>query len=69
MGQYHHPVCIEAEVGHNLHELGRGFTVHHAWRQVEAARAARDVPAGHSWAFIDHRSMAEVITDEKAQTA
>jgi hypothetical protein len=36
------------------------------WRQVEAAMAARDVPAGESWAFQEHRNMAEVIADETA---
>src|SRR5580693_4979298 len=38
-----------------------GFPAHGAWRQVEAAMAARDVPAGESWAFPEHRTMAEVI--------
>jgi hypothetical protein len=28
--------------------------------------AARDVPAGESWAFRDHRTMAEVIAEETA---
>jgi hypothetical protein len=41
-----------------------GFPAHGAWRQVEAAMAARDVPAGESWAFRDHRTMAEVIAKE-----
>jgi hypothetical protein len=41
-----------------------GFPAHGAWRQVEAAMAARDVPAGESWAFRDHRTMAEVISSE-----
>ena len=41
-----------------------GFPAHGAWRQVEAAMAARDVPAGESWAFQEHRTMAEVISDE-----
>jgi hypothetical protein len=43
-----------------------GFPAHGAWRQVEAAMAARDVPAGESWAFRDHRTMGEVIADEAA---
>jgi hypothetical protein len=43
-----------------------GFPAHGAWRQVEAAIAARDVPAGESWAFGDHRTMAEVIAEEAA---
>jgi hypothetical protein len=43
-----------------------GFQAHGAWRQVEAAMAARDIPAGESWAFRDHRTIAEVIADEAA---
>jgi hypothetical protein len=30
-----------------------GFPAHGAWRLVEAAMAARDVPAGESWVFRD----------------
>jgi hypothetical protein len=41
-----------------------GFPAHGAWRQVEAATAARDVAVGESWAFTNHRSMAEVIAEE-----
>jgi hypothetical protein len=41
-----------------------GFPAHGAWRQVEAATAARDVAMGESWAFRDHRTMAEVIAQE-----
>jgi hypothetical protein len=40
-----------------------GFPAHGAWRKVETAIAARDVPAGESWAFPDHRTMAEVIAE------
>jgi hypothetical protein len=43
-----------------------GFPAHGAWRQVEAATAARDVASGESWAFTTHRTMAEVIADETA---
>jgi hypothetical protein len=43
-----------------------GFPAHGAWRRVEAAVAARDVPAGESWAFRDHRTMSEVIAEEAA---
>jgi hypothetical protein len=42
------------------------FRGHGAWRQGEAATAARDVPVGESWAFRDHRTMAEVLADEAA---
>lgn len=41
-----------------------GFPAHGAWRKVEAATAARDVPVGHSWAFRNHRTMADVIAAE-----
>jgi hypothetical protein len=46
-----------------------GFPAHGAWRMVEKATAARDVPLGESWAFRDHRTMAEVIAAEKGATA
>ncbi len=45
------------------------FPAHGAWRVVEKATAARDVPPGQSWAFRDHRTMAKVIADEKTATA
>ena len=38
-----------------------GFPADGAWRLVEAATAARDVPVGQSRAFHDYRTMAEVI--------
>ncbi len=43
-----------------------GFPAHGAWRQVEAATAARDVPVGDGWAFRDHRTMAELIAEDTA---
>jgi len=45
-----------------------GFPAHGAWRQVEAATAARDVAVGEPWIFPEHRTMAEVIA-EKATAA
>src|SRR5713101_5738902 len=45
-----------------------GFPAHGAWRQVEAATAARDVAAGKPWTFPEHRTMAEIIA-EKATAA
>src|SRR6202040_1216441 len=42
-----------------------GFPAHGPWRLVEKATAARDVPVGQSWAFCEHRTMAEVIAAEK----
>jgi hypothetical protein len=46
-----------------------GFPAHGAWRTVEKAIAARDVLPGQSWAFRDHRTMAEVIANEKIARA
>jgi hypothetical protein len=43
-----------------------GFPAHGAWRQVEAAIAARDVAVGEPWIFPEHRTMAEVIAEETA---
>jgi hypothetical protein len=37
-----------------------GFPAHGAWRKIETATAARDVPVGDSWAFRDHRTMTDV---------
>jgi hypothetical protein len=44
-----------------------GFPAHGAWRQVEAATAARDVAVGEPWAFRDHRIMAQVIAEKPQQ--
>jgi hypothetical protein len=46
-----------------------GFPAHGRWRMVEKATAARDVPIGQSWAFREHRTMAQVIAEEKSPTA
>jgi hypothetical protein len=46
-----------------------GFPAHGAWRVVEKATAAREVSPGQNWAFHDHRTMAQVIADEKTTTA
>jgi len=43
-----------------------GFPAHGAWRVVEKATAARDVRPGGSWAFSEHRTMAEIIAEETA---
>ena len=42
-----------------------GFPAHGPWRMVEKAIAAHDVPVGKSWAFREHRTMAEIIAQEK----
>jgi hypothetical protein len=50
----------------NARDAVIGFPAHGAWRQVEAATGARDVPVGEPWVFRDHRTMAEVIAEEAA---
>jgi hypothetical protein len=51
------------------HNAVIGFPAHGPWRMVEEATAARDVPVGQSWAFREHRTMAQVIAAEKSLTA
>jgi hypothetical protein len=46
-----------------------GFPAHGPWRMVEKVIAARDVAVGQSWAFREHRTMAEIIAEEKSRTA
>jgi hypothetical protein len=46
-----------------------GFPAHGTAKRKAEAVAARDVPAGTSWAFRDHRTMAQVIADEAAASA
>jgi hypothetical protein len=46
-----------------------GFPAHGSWRLVEQATVARDVPVGQSWAFHEHRTMAQVMAEEKSLTA
>jgi hypothetical protein len=46
-----------------------GFPAHGTAKRKAEAVAARDVPAGTSWAFRDHRTMAQVIADEAAAAA
>ena len=48
----------------NVRDAVIGFPAHGALRQAEAATAARDVAAGESWAFPEHRTMAQVIAEE-----
>jgi hypothetical protein len=43
-----------------------GFPAHGAWRQVEAATAAREVAVGEPWTFREHRTLAQVFSDEAA---
>jgi hypothetical protein len=46
-----------------------GFPAHGSWRMVEKATAARDVAVGENWAFREHRTMVQVIAQEKTVTA
>jgi hypothetical protein len=41
-----------------------GFDHRFVANDNEAARGARDVAPGERWAFVEHRSMAEVIAAE-----
>jgi hypothetical protein len=54
---------------HNVARPGAGdFAAHDARRQAEKATAARDVPVGRSWAFRNHRTMAEIIARKTPAT-
>jgi hypothetical protein len=63
---YSDATCKSCGACANTRDAVIGFPAHGAWRQVEAAMAARDIPAGDSWAFQDHRTMAEVLAEETA---
>jgi hypothetical protein len=63
---YSDATCKTCGACARVREVVIGFPAHGAWRQVQAATAARDVPAGESWVFHDHRTMAQVIADETA---
>lgn len=41
-----------------------GFDHRFVANDHEAARGARDVAVGERWAFLEHRSMAEIIAAE-----
>jgi hypothetical protein len=73
---YTDTTCEECRVCARPRDVIVAFPAHGGrWRQVEQAtgardpRVARDVPAGQSWAFLDHRTMAEVIADERCSTS
>jgi hypothetical protein len=61
---YSHTTCKSCGACARIRDAVIGFPAHGAWRQVEKATAARDVPVGQSWAFRDHRTMAEIIAAE-----
>jgi hypothetical protein len=46
-----------------------GFPAHGTAKRKAEAIAARDIPAGESWAFLEHRTMAQVMADEAAAAA
>jgi hypothetical protein len=54
---------------HSRNEAIIGFPAHGTAKCKAEAVAARDVPVGTSWAFRDHRTMAQVIADEAAAAA
>ena len=61
---YSDATCKSCGICARVRDAVIGFPAHGAWRRVEAATAARDVPVGHSWAFREHRTMAQVIAAE-----
>ena len=63
---YTDATCKSCGACARLRDAVIGFPAHGAWRVVEKATAARDVPPGESWAFSEHRTMAEVIAEETA---
>jgi hypothetical protein len=58
---YSDTTCKSCGAGARVRNTVIGFPAHGAWRQVEAATAARSEPVGLSSTFGDHRAMAEVI--------
>jgi hypothetical protein len=63
---YSHATCKTCGACARVRDVVIGFPAHGAWRHVETAMAARDVPTGESWAFQRHRTMAQVIAEEAA---
>jgi len=61
---YSEATCKTCGACARVRDVVIGFPAHGAWRLVEAAMAAKEVPAGQSWVFRDHRTMAEVIAAE-----
>ena len=64
---YSDATCKSCGVCARVRDTVIGFPAHGAWRRVEAATAAPDVPVGHSWAFREHLTMAEIIAAETQQ--
>jgi hypothetical protein len=63
---YSDATCKTCGACARVRDAAIGFPAHGAWRQVEAATAARDVAAGERWTFPEHRTMAEVVAEEAA---
>jgi hypothetical protein len=63
---YSDATCKSCGACANARDAVIGFPAHGAWRQVEAATAARDVAVGEPWTFSEHRTMAEVLSEETA---
>lgn len=61
---YSDATCKSCGICARVRDAVIGFPAHGAWRKVEKAIAARDVPVGQSWAFRDHRTMAQIIAAE-----
>ena len=61
---YSDATCKSCGICARVRDAVIGFPAHGAWRRVEAATAARGVPLGQSWAFREHRTMAQVIAAE-----
>ena len=63
---YSDATCKSCGACANARDAVIGFPAHGAWRQVEAAMAARDVAVGEPWIFAEHRTMADVLAEETA---
>ena len=61
---YSDATCKTCRACARVREAVIGFPAHGAWRQVEAATAARDIAVGAPWTFSEHRTMAQVIAEE-----
>jgi hypothetical protein len=63
---YRDTTCKTCSACAKIRDAVIGFPAHGAWRQVEAATAARDVAVGEPWTFSEHRTLAEVLAEETA---
>jgi hypothetical protein len=65
---YSHATCKSCGARARTRDVMIGFAAHDARCQAEKATAARDVPVGMSWAFRNHRTMAEIIARKTPAT-